>query len=615
MKPKGWIMHENVKIQFTICLTIKAPFLSQASTAGKVGIDASLLRNQAGIPYIPGSLVKGCLWESMIEIHDFLDITQDQIIALFGEESEEHSYNHPTRGKLSFSDFILQDDKAVKQSEDSALNFRIKMDHQRGAVDNQALMIMEMPFKHGQELQFKGNLTLYEKKSLLDPLQTNLFKAFQWIPALGSHRGIGFGEIIHVSMDHDVKTFTMPSLSESKQLAERYVFSFKPQAPFCVTGHMPVGNMFTSETIISGAVIKGTIAGSLNRLLDRNIDDPITENTLPEDWQLFGKYFHQLHMSHAFPVNRTDHSDIDITQRPQTIPLSIFYKDDQFFDAYIPDNFPENQAPKFQSDWKPKDYSKANTLFQWPDLSDHKDLRVRTAIDYSTQRSKDQQLFSIECIVPDAFEWLGWWDTHKIDDQHRDQITMQLQQLLDFGLTGFSKTKTNVIVDYTSHTASDSQTDDILSSSKQWAFTLQTPALMFNPEEIAGPEKCNGVNLNKAYQAYFMNVSDNSLKLVDFFASQSFRGRYLFYHFKPDAPYNPFVITDAGSVFIVETVDQKHDQAIQFIKNSMRFGLPLPDWAITGNAPELLWQTCPWVPENGFGEIVFNKSFEGRLKK
>jgi hypothetical protein len=40
----------------------------------------------------------------------------------------------------------------------------------------------------------------------------------------------------------------------------------------------------------------------------------------------------------------------------------------------------------------------------------------------------------------------------------------------------------------------------------------------------------------------------------------------------------------------------------------MALGLPLPVWALAeyGQYNRELWETCPFVPENGYGEIAVN---------
>ena len=55
-------------------------------------------------------------------------------------------------------------------------------------------------------------------------------------------------------------------------------------------------------------------------------------------------------------------------------------------------------------------------------------------------------------------------------------------------------------------------------------------------------------------------------------------------------------------MFVFDVTDQT--KADVKVDNWLKHGLPLPDWAenLYGNN----WQTCPFLPENGFGEIAVN---------
>jgi hypothetical protein len=60
--------------------------------------------------------------------------------------------------------------------------------------------------------------------------------------------------------------------------------------------------------------------------------------------------------------------------------------------------------------------------------------------------------------------------------------------------------------------------------------------------------------------------------------------------------YFPFVLTNEGSVF---TLEISSEDARQALLHALRFGLPVPPFG----ARPLTWRNCPYVPENGYGEI------------
>ena len=70
-------------------------------------------------------------------------------------------------------------------------------------------------------------------------------------------------------------------------------------------------------------------------------------------------------------------------------------------------------------------------------------------------------------------------------------------------------------------------------------------------------------------------------------------------------PYYPYVLTEAGSVFILRAHSQEITLARERLEYLEQHGLPHPD-GIKRTRPDELWRDCPFVPENGYGEICIN---------
>ncbi|MFQ5741493.1 MAG: hypothetical protein ACE5JX_21050, partial [Acidobacteriota bacterium] len=69
----------------------------------------------------------------------------------------------------------------------------------------------------------------------------------------------------------------------------------------------------------------------------------------------------------------------------------------------------------------------------------------------------------------------------------------------------------------------------------------------------------------------------------------------------PKSPYAPYLLTTSGSVFVLrETKEVVRSE----LEKWLRGGLPLPGWAVKRYGDS--WRTCPFVRENGFGEIALN---------
>jgi hypothetical protein len=119
--------------------------------------------------------------------------------------------------------------------------------------------------------------------------------------------------------------------------------------------------------------------------------------------------------------------------------------------------------------------------------------------------------------------------------------------------------------------------------------------------------------LHGAYAAYWDELSGGALTLDDFFAHQGFEGGYRYHRYlgaaeRKNRPnnYRPYYLTLSGSLFKLRVTDEI--KAPKLLIQWMSSGLPLPKWALAeyGQYNRPLWETCPFVPENGYGEIAVN---------
>jgi hypothetical protein len=89
-------------------------------------------------------------------------------------------------------------------------------------------------------------------------------------------------------------------------------------------------------------------------------------------------------------------------------------------------------------------------------------------------------------------------------------------------------------------------------------------------------------------------------------------GFYLYKRFQEGngQGYTPILLTEPGSVFVLEVVEAP--KAEQLINIWLHQGLPVPDWAnkhFARNGQEGAdWSNLPFIPRNGFGEIAVNLS-------
>jgi hypothetical protein len=575
------------KVKLIIELTLIAPFITKSNEIGEFGIDAPLAKSLNGKYQFPRKLIKGCLKQAWNEIADVIGEDKAFIEKWLGDKSEYEKDQtktsvEPNRGKLFFSDFVTDD----KGNRNTAT--KISIDAERGAVKENHLLVIETPFKPQEKVKFKGTITYFVKDDIeCEFVKNRILKGLKWITNLGALENINFGQLNEVELKGEVKN----QIQYSTQTAtNKDVFDLilKPQEPFCISKRRTTENLFESEEFISGGVIKGCIAETLKLISDDN--NPFTE---------LKNNCHLIRFTHAFPSkNKT---------RPIVIPLSFVKiksdKDEKHFAKKYNDVWKyknailiKNESPAFSVDWKNSDDIDMEFGWEHPKTV----LSVQTAIE--NNKAKDGKLFAYEKINPDGFEWLGKIDLSKVNTADKDKVEKQLRCVFATDLFGLGKTKAICKAEMLDeNSCSSKMNSDKNPKDNKFIITLQTPFLLCNPQNLN--ESSWKDELFGAYKETWEKYFDNFATLSHFFHSQSLAGgEYLHKRFQSDKAYNPFLLTDAGSVFVFDVIDETNAKGK--IEYWLKHGLPLPDWAETlyGNN----WQTCPFLPENGFGEIAVN---------
>jgi hypothetical protein len=283
-----------------------------------------------------------------------------------------------------------------------------------------------------------------------------------------------------------------------------------------------------------------------------------------------------------------------------TAPLSLVKANHRLYDVALFDGpmliGSPPAAPEFAVDWKSR--ADVQQLFGWAEPE--RELRVRTAIDAERRKAMEEQLFAYEMIIPRGITWHCQLDLSAVPSVDRTKVEEQLRDLLGHGLQGIGKTKSRANIEIEAsgivpprHPSKHAQRDGF------WVVTLQTPVLLCDPAKL--PQ----TSLLTAYDEVWSQLSTRSLKLKHFYSQQSLAGGfYLHRRFQPGTDYSPWLLTDAGSVFVFEAMPGQQAQAQACIDNWLAHGLPLPDWAATQYGDH--WTTCPFLREGGYGEIAVN---------
>lgn len=590
-----------LQVTLNVILTLEGPFLTRSSTPGRYGIDASMAVNHKGKYMIPGTLVKGRLRQSWEELKDAAGyISEDDIHHFLGKGSDEDSGPMPVepfRGLLRFSDFVS--DKG-----ETHILHRIKMNEDRGAVETGQFLAMESPFAPGERACFVGTIGF----AATDKKQASQFKDYvdkglRWITSLGSERTVGFGKLVDVGISQDSKQFqsTGSQAAISHMENGKLCLKISPSSPFCIAGPRVTENLFKSEEVIPGGVIKGTIASMWAEFLGKHGGREIDENFDPVRQEL-GRCFEKIRFTHAFPAKSTE------SKRPVSFPLSLVRAKDDIYDVALCDGpvLINCIAPAFEVDWKIDTLLDVKAHFGWPSL--RRELRVRTAIDKGSRKAKKGQLFAYESIIPDDLHWLGWVDLGLILKTDRDAVERQLGELLAHGLAGLGKTKAYASAKLEKPTSIEPAYHSMLEPlDDHYIVTLQTPAILCDPGELN--EESDRAKLCETYAAVWSHLSENSLSLVRYFARQTLAGgQYLHKRFQHSQKYEPYLLAAAGSVFVLKVEDS--GTAGQKIEEWYEHGLPLPEWARerygrNGSEGDH-WLNCPFIRENGYGEVAVN---------
>ena len=115
--------------------------------------------------------------------------------------------------------------------------------------------------------------------------------------------------------------------------------------------------------------------------------------------------------------------------------------------------------------------------------------------------------------------------------------------------------------------------------------------------------KEGGLEAPSFHADYWREVSGENLELVRFFADQSLQGGMLARRSQTNS-YDPYFVTEPGSVFVLSAVAGKESAACDCIRKWLKSGLPLPRWARDRHGES--YQGNPFLPQDGFGEIVVN---------
>ena len=153
-----------------------------------VEVDALVLKDENGIPYIPGKTIKGLLKDAlvdMIEVNQCEDTTVQEIFGNMISNQERTSHS----GKAFFSDATLDEDQYKEIASNNLgeylyRNIASTAIGEKGIAKEKSLRVTQVTMP----LTLTGYISAIEKAD-----EPTLKKAFQWVRYLGVNRNRGLG--------------------------------------------------------------------------------------------------------------------------------------------------------------------------------------------------------------------------------------------------------------------------------------------------------------------------------------------------------------------------------------------------------------------------------------
>ena len=602
----------NIHASIPVTLTVVAPVFTAGDTFSRWGLDTAFYRNWRDQYAIPGSLVRGKLKEAAGELKTIARDWGFPFEEFFGRKCEEtadkaDSYV-PIRGCLKVADFVLAESQRASVQE--TLRTRIRINPLCGTVDRGALVLFEEPFLPGADTDWKGNIEFFCPEDELERRKNQIKKAFLFISTVGAEKTVGFGRLKKVRFG-DATISSPEAVEPENDPPELLQLSLAPEEPLMIGGVRHTTNLFKSEILMPGSVLKGAMAAGLNRICGnaKSIAEISESNRqVQRQFPVLCKWYEKLTFAQAAPC-------LERFVRPKTVPLSGVcyggnYKDIAFSDEE--DIYCRDLDPvEFQVDWKsfPKDLPEE---YRIPNLEYHP--ATRTAIDEDTRRSKESQLYTFHMIKPalsgkngeDAQPRQVYWNSFirfpegLEDDEERKALAAELKSAIPAALRYVGKRQCAVKPEVSS--ASPPNPSD-KKDAKKFAVVLQTPSIMVAPEEfLDGSAELSNLRskMREFYDGYWKDVFGESARMSTFYARQELRGGYQGMRFMKEH-YRPFYLTCEGSTFVFEVADSQN--AWKKIDSMRKYGLKLPPWAVEMYGSPA-WKKCPYVPENGYGEVV-----------
>jgi len=630
-------------------ITLRGQVLTQSSAVGIWGLDQVAARDHEGRLYLPGSLIQGNLRHAFAELQgeDSIDdpLGCNQLYSKLRNDDFDDAKDKYYPAHIS--DFVIEPrlNGTLWPVVGEHVTASAAIDDRTGAAKDAALRFIDRPIRAGEEATFAGEIRYFcEDATKANEKAAAIHQALCWIEALGAEKGVGYARVLNVEKSAPTTIdWSKPPVRGLDHLAAPSLdIEIEVEDPFCVSTERINDNTFASDTQLTGPVIKGAMAWLLQQAT--GVSGDLTSNA-EGTWSQLCRHFACIRLTSAFPAL------VGASARPTIKPISLVVAGDAVHDTagLVGPSLLSGQAPAFFLDWKDKQRDLVAkhlcSLGMLQPASPLRELRVHTAIQRSKGNARDKSLYAYDCVCPVAedhkkeapkpLRWRGKIDLTAVPVEERVKTLEQLEAFFGQAVLRLGRTRARArikVVGTHQQTAAPETIKIDKDGTQGWMVTLQSPALMNDPWDWKHDQEA-GKQLFDAYAAYFRAASNQTLELVRFFATQKLEGGYVIdrrFRRKPNGggdTYNPILLTDAGSVFVLKKADKadgaKSDPDPVF-NQWLSGGLPLPGWTeefrkigANGGSPidvplretngkPLTFNDLPYLPSNGYGEIAVN---------
>ncbi len=514
--------------------------------------------------------------------------------------SEDLAIGREDRRRISIGDLA-----AHKTDEAGKSRTRIAIEPSAGVVDEGALQTIEQPFLPGTQIAFSGHLRVTAPAKDAEAFIGRVAKGLAWITQFGALRSVGYGIAKDARLS---KPDPYPAVASVASFAgaSRVALRLTMCDPFCVGETRIAPNAYMSAPFIPGGAIKGAIANQILAGHGRKgfLSDPANQAALPALLRPLAAAFSNLRVSHALPAPTGAPF-----RRPNCVPLSLAHCNGRYVDCA---GFAEpwkaalvdGVAPEFVDGWKStvREEIEKRMGISEPET----DLRIRTKIDEELRAAEETKLFAVGYRRPDTHDFLAFFDLPDLPPKDQDAIAAGLTEVLRYGLGGLGRGGAHGFAHLEAW-----ERPKPLAAQGRLILTLQTAAPLRKPE----PGRTGDVT--EAYRAAFAALGLGvayDLKAV--FLQESLRGGGFMARRLPQgvASYAPWLMTRAGSVFAFDLRDRvapddpRAEAERKTIHGWLTWGLPVPPPVLAfhgmGAADPELYRYCPYLRENGYGEIA-----------